>query len=375
MYVVVAPDSYKGCLEAFEVANIIKKAWTTVFPEATVEAIPMADGGEGTMDALVLASHGRKVQISASGPLMESIVANYGVMGDERTAVIEVAQVAGLPMVPKDRRNPLMTTSYGLGEVILHAINQGFRKLIIGLGGSATNDGGLGMLHSLGAIFLDSEGQRVIPNGTGLKEVRTVDLSMLDARIKDCELIVASDVDNPLCGTNGASFVFGPQKGATEQQVKELDTSLYSYAKLIERETGMQLMNLPGAGAAGGLGFALLLLGARLVSGAHVVAEATGLITKLRQADWVITGEGKSDFQTVCGKLPFHVAKLAKEQSVKAILISGGLGSGYEELYDYFVSCHSISTGPISLEESMQYAEKLLFQSTVNIARLVRASK
>ncbi|SDO24329.1 glycerate kinase [Paenibacillus sp. yr247] len=375
MHIVVAPDSYKGCLVASQVAITIKNAWHTVFPEATVEMVPMADGGEGTMDALLYASHGVKVETNATGPLMQPVITNYGVLGDGVTAVIEIAQVAGLPMIPEHQRNPLMTTSYGVGELLLHAMDQGYRRFIIGLGGSATNDGGLGMLQALGGIFLDSGGQSVTPIGASLKHIQTVNLSMLDPRIRECNIIIASDVDNPLCGPKGASFIFGPQKGATKQQISELDASLNAYAQLIEGEIGLQLRDLPGAGAAGGLGFALLMLDAQMVSGARVVTEAAGLANKIKSADWVITGEGQSDFQTLYGKLPFHVAKLAKEHTVKAILISGGLGNGYEQLYDYFVSCHSIALGPISLSESMQNAEKLLFQTAMNVARLVRASK
>lgn len=375
MHIVIAPDSYKGCLVASQVAGTIKEAWNTVFPEAIIEMVPMADGGEGTVDTLLYASQGKKIGVQATGPLMEPVATSFGVLGDGKTAIIEMALVAGLPMVPEDQRNPLMTTSYGVGELLLHAMDQGYRRFIIGLGGSATNDGGLGMLQALGGIFADSTGRSVAPIGRSLKEVHTVDLDKLDVRIKECEIIIASDVENPLCGPNGASFVFGPQKGATMRQIKELDTAMHSYASMIEGETGMRLRDLPGAGAAGGLGFALLLLGAQMISGAQVVMEAAGLADKIKQADWVITGEGQSDFQTLYGKLPFHVARLAKEHHVRAILISGGLGNGYERLYDYFVSCHSIALGPITLHESMQKAEQLLYQTAMNVALLVRASQ
>ncbi|NRF95898.1 glycerate kinase [Paenibacillus frigoriresistens] len=374
MHIVVAPDSYKGCLAASQVAFTIKNAWETVFPEAKIEMIPMADGGEGTIDALLFASRGIKVETCVTGPLMQQVVTQYGVLEDIATVVIEIAQVAGLLMVPEHQRNPMMTTSYGVGELLLQAMDQGYRRFIIGLGGSATNEGGLGMLKALGGIFLDSNGQNVSPIGASLKDIHTVNLSKLDARIRECTIIVASDVENTLCGPRGATFIFGPQKGAIKEQILELDASLCSYAQLIESEMGLQLKDLPGAGAAGGLGFALLMLGAQMNSGARVVMEAAGLADQIKNADWVITGEGQSDYQTLYGKLPFHVAKLAKEHKAKAILISGGLGEGYERLYDYFVSCHSITLGPISLNESMLNAEKLLFQTAMNVARLVDAA-
>lgn len=374
MHIVVAPDSYKGCLTASQVALIIKSAWETIFPEARIEMIPMADGGEGTLDALLFASRGKKVETCVTGPLMQPVVTQYGVLEDSATAVIEIAQVAGLPMVPADQRNPMMTTSYGVGELLLKALDQGYRRFIIGLGGSATNDGGLGMLKALGGIFLDSNDQSVSPIGASLSLIRKVNLSNLDARIRECTIIVASDVENPLCGHRGATYIFGPQKGATKEQLSKLDASLSFYAQLIEAEMGLQLKDSPGAGAAGGLGFALLMMGAQMVSGARVVSEAAGLTDRIKNADWVITGEGQSDYQTFYGKLPIHVAKMAKEHRTKAILISGGLGEGYEQMYDYFVSCHSIAVGPISLHESMQNAEKLLFQTALNVARLLDAS-
>lgn len=374
MKIVVAPDSFKGSLSAKEVGLVIKEAFTAEIPEAQIDVVPMADGGEGTLDALLYAIGGKRIEMKSTGPLGERITTRYGILGDDETAVIEIAQVVGLPMIPKEKRNPMMTTTYGVGEQIIHAVKKGLRKLIIGLGGSATNDGGLGMLQALGVTFLDRNGNAVKPIGAELAEIEKVDFSTIHPAISRCEIKVASDVENPLCGTQGASHVFGPQKGGTQQQVEQLDLGLAHYASLVEQALERHFQHFAGAGAAGGLGFGLLAIGAEIVSGAQVVAEATRLQEKIKYADWVITGEGQSDFQTLYGKVPSFVAQIAKKHQRKTILISGGLGNGYEQLYEDFVSCHSIATGPMTLMESMSNARHYLYSSTRNIARLIKAA-
>lgn len=371
MKIVVAPDSFKGSLSASEAGIIIKEAFTLEIPGIEVDTIPMADGGEGTLDTLLFATGGRRVETTATGPLEAPVRTCYGILGDEETAVIEIARVAGLPMVPEDQRNPWQTTSFGVGELIIQAIDAGLRKFMIGLGGSITNDGGLGMLQALGAIFLDAHGKPLGPTGASLLKITAVDFSGLHPKLKECRFKIASDVENPLCGANGASLVFGPQKGATAEQVLLLDKGLANYARLVERVVALEFQHTPGAGAAGGLGFGFLAIGAEILPGARLVAEATQLEAKIKEADWVITGEGQSDFQTLLGKAPLFVAKLAKKNRVDTILISGGLGAGHEQLLDYFVSCHAITNAPVSLAEALANAKPNLFSCARNLARLL----
>lgn len=371
MKIVIAPDSFKGSLSAEEVGRTIKNGILFENPNAIVTVIPMADGGEGTLEALLFSTNGVIINLEASGSFFEKKPVRYGVLGDGITVIIEIAQIVGLADVPDEKKNPLLTTTYGIGETILHALDNGNRKFIIGIGGSATNDGGIGMLQALGGKFLDRNDSSVVPIGASLNEIRSVDLANIDSRIYQSEIIIASDVNNPLCGSQGASYVFAPQKGADLEQVKKLDDGLSNYGNLIEKHLDKNLMNIPGAGAAGGLGFALLALGADIQSGAKIVAERTGLEERIRAADWIITGEGKSDYQTVFGKAPVFVAKIAKKHNVKAILISGSLGEGLEKLYDYFVSVNSIVRGPTTLDDAILNANENLFNSARNITRLL----
>lgn len=372
MNIVIAPDSFKGSLSALDAGTNIQKAFLTVLPQANIEVVPMADGGEGTLETLLFSTKGKRFQTEVTGPLGEKVVTEYGVFGEEDIVIIEMAKVSGLPMVPVDKRNPLKTTTFGIGEVIQEALQKGYRKFIVGLGGSATNDGGLGMLQALGVTFLDQNGQIVTPFGSSVKDVVKVDFSTINKLVSECSFQIASDVENPLCGPNGASAVFGPQKGATEEMVKLLDTALANYGQIVEEHLNTQFMDEKGAGAAGGLGFAFLTIGGEMVSGAKLIGDAAGLTAKIKEADLVITGEGQSDFQTLFGKVPGYIGKVAVENQVKAFLLSGGLGKGYEELYRYFVSCESIVTGPMSLEECIEKADKLLFEKAINIARVIK---
>ena len=371
MKIVVAPDSFKGSLSAREVGVTVREAFILEMPEAQVEVVPMADGGEGTLETLLYATKGEKIETMATGPLREPVRTCYGILGDGETAVIEMAQVAGLPMVPAAKRNPALTTTFGIGEIIAAAINKGIRSFIVGLGGSATNDGGLGMLQALGVVFQDQYGRNVEPIGESLQKITSVNFSRLHPELKSCRFRIASDVENPLCGENGASCVFGPQKGATEEQVRQLDKGMRHYANLVEAHLNAELQTKPGAGAAGGLGFGFLALGAEIMSGSKVVAEAAGLENQIETADWVITGEGQSDSQTLYGKAPFYVAGLAKKYKVGTVLISGGLGEGHEALLDHFISCHSIVNAPMPLEHAIADAQALLFSCARNIARLI----
>ncbi|MFC6996794.1 glycerate kinase [Rufibacter roseus] len=371
MQIVIAPDSFKGSLSAKEVGLTIQEAFQLELPDANIKVIPMADGGEGTLETLLFATNGEKIATTATGPLGNSMSTCYGILGDKQTAIIETAAVAGITMVPHDRRNPLLTTTYGLGELILEAIERGLRNFIIGLGGSATNDGGLGMLQALGVTFQDASGASVQPIGASLGLITQIDFSTLDPRIKDCTIKVASDVQNPLCGPEGASYVYGPQKGANPEQVELLDQGMQNYANLVERAIKKPLQEIPGAGAAGGLGFAFLSIGASIEPGAKIIATATGLEQFIASADWVITGEGQSDYQTLYGKLPFFIAQLAKKYHKNTILISGSLGKNHERLLEFFASCHSSVPAPIALPEAMANAKQNLSSCSRNVARLL----
>ncbi|WP_064092041.1 glycerate kinase [Rossellomorea aquimaris] len=375
MNILIAPDSFKGSLSSLEVGAIMEKAFSDESKGFHTNVVPMADGGEGTLETLIYATKGKKVRITATGPLGEKVSTEYGVLGDQKTAVIEIASIAGLTMVPLEQRNPFNTTSYGIGEVILAALKDGYRSFIIALGGSSTNDGGFGMLQSLGVTFLDKEGKPVEAFGKDLRLISKVDWSTLHPLIKDCTFHIASDVENPLCGETGASSVFGPQKGATKEHVMELDQQLLNYSQLLHKENGIDFQDAKGAGAAGGLGFAFLHLNGKIESGAKLVAEATNLPAAIRKADWILTGEGQSDFQTLYGKLPSFIAALANQHGTPVSLIAGSLGKGYQDLYKDFTSCHSISTGPMTLEESFNRAEELLYQETRNIARILHITK
>lgn len=359
-----------------QVAETIKVAFCSEMPHAQVEIIPMADGGEGTLEAIFAVEKGKVVEVDATGPMGNGFRSRYGIMETPQTVVIETAHVIGLRMVLPGTQNIMLTTSYGLGEIMLDAIRKGSRNFIIGLGGSATNDGGLGLLMALGGKFLDAGRNPLRPIAASLLEIRHIDLSGLNATLKECDVKIASDVENPLCGKNGASYIFGPQKGATPAQTALLDNGLKNFAKLMEAELKQNLQDKPGAGAAGGLGFALMAIGGEIHSGAKIIAETTALEAKIKESDWVITGEGQSDYQTLFGKAPYFVGKMAKQHGVKAILISGSLGQGHDKLLDYFASCHAIVNRPMALKEAMDNAESLLAACSRNVARLIaNASK
>ncbi|QJD69547.1 glycerate kinase [Xanthomonas campestris pv. badrii] len=329
MKIVIAPDSYKESLSALEVATQIEAGFREIFPDWQYHKVPVADGGEGTVDALVTATGGRVVERTVSGPLGTPVPAFYGLTGDGRTAVIEMAAASGLALVPAAARDPLRTSSAGVGELIVAALDAGARRFIIGIGGSATNDGGAGMAQALGARLLDAHGVPLAAGGAALAALARIETDGLDPRLQDCHIDVACDVDNPLIGPTGASAVFGPQKGATAEMVRQLDANLQHYADLLERDLGLRLHDLPGGGAAGGLGAGLVaFLGAQLRPGMEIVAQALGLEALIAQADLVITGEGRLDSQSLHGKAPVGVAQLAQRHATPVIAIAGCLGTG-----------------------------------------------
>ena len=374
MRVIVAPDSYKGSVTALGVAEAIERGVRAVFPGAEVVKVPIADGGEGTVDALVVATKGRLEETVVRGPLGEPVRAKWGVLGDGETAVIEMAAASGLPLVPKERRDPRVTTTHGTGELVCAALDARLTKLVVGIGGSATNDGGAGFARALGVRFLDEAGRELPEGGAALARLHRIDLSGLDPRLADARIVVACDVDNPLVGPRGASAVYGPQKGATPEMVRELDAALARYAEVARAATGRDVAKEPGAGAAGGLGAGLLLFTpAELRPGVSIVLESTGFEALVRGADLVITGEGRTDFQTAMGKAPVGVAAAAARHGVPVVCLSGGLGDGAEEVLAKGIDgVASVVPGPMSLEECMARGAELVEGGAARLCRMLK---
>lgn len=372
MQIVVASDSFKGSLTANQVCRLIAKAAKETSSQFQVSVKPMADGGEGTLDVLIDALKATKISLRITGPLGKTIDAAYGIT-KERKAIIEVAAIAGLPLVSKEYRNPDIITTYGIGEVIHDALNRGCRQFIIGLGGSASNDGGLGMLMALGLKAWDKRGKNLAIFGKDLLALSSLELTNLDPRLKECQFNIASDVDNPLCGEQGATRVYGPQKGLINEQIPRYEAALNNYKYLLEKGLGKTCSHIPGAGAAGGLGFAFLCLNGEIRSGAQLIAEAIALEERVKSANLVITGEGKSDEQTLFGKCPSYVAKLAKKYQVPCILLSGSVVGEREALRELFTACFSITNEPLTLQECLDRAEQLLFTQAKELFSLVLA--
>lgn len=362
MKIVVAPDSYKGSLSAVQVADAIARGIKKVYPEAEVCKLPIADGGEGTVAAMVAALGGEFVSSSVRGPRGKMVMAQWGLIEDGETAVLEMAAASGLTLLEEDERDLRLASSYGTGELIAAALDRGVKRIIIGIGGSAVNDGGVGMAEALGVRFYDDWGVSLKPGGAALARLETVELDGLDHRLAETEIIVACDVDNPLCGPRGASAVYGPQKGATPEMVEELDAALSVYGKMMAEVTGKKMADLPGAGAAGGLGAGLLwFTGAKLRPGVELVLEVSGFADLIANADLIITGEGRTDSQTLCGKAPSGVARLAAQHGVPVALLSGGLSQGWKTLLEHGVdAANSIVPGPMRLAECLAEAENLL---------------
>lgn len=374
MKIVIAPDSYKESLSAMAVANEIEAGFREIFPDAEYRKVPVADGGEGTVQAMIDASGGRLVELRVRGPLGEPVAAFYGMMGDERTAVIEMAAASGLELVPPALRDPMRTTSFGTGELIRDALDAGARRFVLGIGGSATNDGGAGMLQALGGRLLDRAGDDLAPGGGALAALDRIDLSRLDTRIKDCVFEVACDVSNPLVGPQGASHIFGPQKGATAAMVEQLDAGLRHYADVIARDLGRQVAEVPGAGAGGGIGAAMLVfLGGRLRPGSEIVTDAVGLDAAVADADLVVTGEGRIDSQSVHGKTPVGVARVARRHGRPVIAIAGCLGQGAAAVHEHGIAAvFGAVSRPCTVEQALADAALNVRVSARNIAAVLR---
>jgi glycerate kinase len=356
MKVVVAIDSLKGSLSSIEAGNTIKSAILSVKPDASVIVKPLADGGEGTTDAFIEGLGGEKTELSVTGPLGAPVNAYYGYLPQTNTAIMEMASAAGITLIPENEKNPLLATTYGVGEMIRHAIGKGCRNFIIGIGGSATNDGGIGMLKALGYSFLDENGQDIGEGGQALSKVMSIDSSHICPELSECNFQVACDVNNPLCGSNGATYIYGPQKGVTEEMKEELDRGMAHFAQITEHVLNNHFSEAEGAGAAGGLGFALLsYLNARLTPGIELILEAIELEKEVQDADIVITGEGRLDHQTAMGKAPVGVARLAKKYGARVMAFAGSVTKDAGACNDAGIDAFfPIVRGVTTLEEAMK---------------------
>lgn len=374
MKIVIAPDSFKDSLSAAGVAQAIAEGWGQVWPDAQVLQCPMADGGEGTVDAVLAACKGELRRQTVRGPLGGAVEARWGWLADSHTAMIEMAEASGLQLVAPGQRDACSSTTYGTGELIRAALDAGAQRIILAIGGSATNDGGAGAMQALGVQLMDNERQPLPAGGVALARLAHISLEQLDPRLAQVRFEIAADVNNPLCGPHGASSIFGPQKGASPEQVAQLDAALGHFADHCAQVLRQDVRDEPGSGAAGGLGFAAkAFLGAQFRPGVEVVAELVGLDDAVRGADLVITGEGRFDAQTLRGKTPFGVAHIAQRQGVPVIVIAGTLGDGYEQMYAHGVdAAFALPSGPMSLEQACHEAPRLLRERASDIARVWR---
>lgn len=374
---ITASDSFKESLSAQAACQAIADGIRRVFPDAEIVQVPMADGGEGTVDAFLSCIPGKKVEKEVTGPDGRKVLASYGLIKKGKCAVIETAAASGLDLVEKDKRDPLTATTYGTGELVLDALKRGVKKIIVGLGGSATNDGGAGLAQALGVKFLDKNGQELPVGGVSLGQLARIDVSGLDPRLKEAEIILASDVTNPLTGPNGASAVFGPQKGADKEMVQKLDASLHHYAAVIKEELGKDVENISGSGAAGGLGAGFLAFSnSQMKAGAQIVIEESNLAEKMRDADYVFTGEGGIDFQTKFGKTPYAVAQVAKKFGIPVFALAGQVGDGIDSLYEAgFTGIFGILPGVCSLPEALAGGGENLVRTSENVARVIKAAR
>ncbi|MBT6683084.1 MAG: glycerate kinase [Chloroflexi bacterium] len=373
MKIVIAPQGFKGSLTALQIARSIETGVKKVFPDAETVLVPAADGGDGTLQALVDSSSGTIESATVSDPLGRPIEATWGAMGDGETAVIEMAGASGLALLALDELDPLNTTTYGTGELFSAGLDAGYRRFIVGIGGSATNDGGAGLAQSLGISLRDVDGNELPRGGAALANIDHVDMSNFDDRLRDVEVTVACDVNNPLCGEDGASAVFGPQKGASPESIKQLNAALSRFADVVESDLGVSVRERPGAGAAGGLGAGLMaFLNARLAAGVDIVLDAVGLDDALEDADLVITGEGQIDHSTIFNKTPVGIAERAGKRGIPVIAIAGGLGAGYQETHDKGIaSAFTLVSGPMTLDEAIADTSNLLAGVAEEIMRTV----
>ena len=371
MRVVIAPDKFKGSLTALQAAAAMARGVRHALPEASIDQVPMADGGEGTTQALVVATNGSIREAQVTGPLGEPVVACFGLLGDGQTAVIEMAAASGLVLVPAEKRNPLIATTRGTGELLLAAIAAGARRVVIGIGGSATNDGGAGLGQSLGFRLLDDQGHDLEPGGGSLSRLARIDPTGRRDELDGVEVAVACDVTNPLCGPAGASAVYGPQKGATPEMVAALDRNLAHFAAIVERDLGVAIKDQPGSGAAGGLGGGLVAFaGGKLEPGINLIIDAVNLAERLENADLCLTGEGAIDAQSAFGKTAVGVARLAHSLNCPVLALAGSIGPGAEAVLDHGIDAYfSICPGPITLDDAIEQAGTLLEQATEQVVR------
>ncbi|WP_145151233.1 glycerate kinase [Pseudomonas oryzihabitans] len=377
MKIVIAPDSFKESLSAAGVASALARGLRQALPAAEIRECPLGDGGEGTLDAVLAATGGEVREARVTGPLGEPVTARWGWLAEQRAAFVEMASASGLELVPRARRDVRVATSHGTGELLRAALDAGAERLVLAIGGSATNDGGAGVLQALGVRLLDGQGQALAPGGAALSSLASLDVTGLHPRLAAVEVVIAADVDNPLCGPQGASQIFGPQKGASPEQVRELDAALAHFATVTAATLGRDVSEQPGAGAAGGVGFAALaFLQATFRPGIEVVAELVGLEEALQGADLAVTGEGRLDGQTLRGKTPAGVLRLAQRHGVPVVAVAGSLGEGYDALYQQgLAAAFSLVPGPLSLEEALAQAEGLLERTARDIGRLWQAAK
>lgn len=371
--IVLAPDSFKESMTAKEVCESMEAGIKKINKDITCIHVPMADGGEGTMQSLVDATYGKVYSLNVVGPLGDEIKAEYGILGDGEIGILEMASASGIHLVPKEKRNPLITTSYGTGQLIKACLDKGVKKLLIGIGGSATNDGGAGVVQALGGKLLDKDGNELSFGGGELKKLHKIDLTNFDKRLKDVKIEVACDVNNPLCGEKGASNVFGPQKGATPEMIDLLDDSLNHYASVIKEQIGKDVLNVPGAGAAGGLGAGLMaFLNGELKKGIEMVIEYSKLEEKVKDADMVWTGEGSIDFQTQYGKTPIGVAKIAKKYNKPVIALAGRVGDNIDVLYENGIdSIFGIIRELTDIDQALLNGKRNIQKTSEDIVRLI----
>jgi glycerate kinase len=377
MNILLAPDSFKDSLTALEVCECIEKGIKNYKSDIKIKKIPMADGGEGTVRSLVDATDGRIVNKIVTGPLGEKVKAFYGLLGDQKTAVIEMASASGLPLVPKDKRNPSKTTTYGTGELIKAALSNDIEKIILGIGGSATTDAGVGMAQALGVEFLDKNNNEIGFGGENLKFIDKINMNNLDKRVKDVEILIACDVDNPLYGKQGAAYIYSPQKGADQEMVEELDNNLRHFNKVVKKFLNKNVNQIEGSGAAGGLGAGLVaFLDAELKQGIEIVLDIVNFDQRLNDIDLIITGEGMLDGQTIYGKTPIGVAKRAQKYEIPVIAIAGSLGEGVEKVLQKGIDSYfSIVDKPDSLDEIINRSDKLLADLSEQIIRTYMLGK
>ena len=377
--IVLAPDSFKGNLTSLEVASCLEKGIRRVLPKVKCIKVPMADGGEGTVQSMVDAAKGAFIKKRVKGPAGKLVTARYGWLSKQKTAVIEMAEASGLPLVQGKDKNPLKTTTYGTGQLIADALNRGAKKIIIGIGGSATNDGGVGMAQALGVKFYASNNREIKELGAGgmLAKIDHIDMQHVNKKLVNAEIVVACDVENPLCGKKGASNVFGPQKGATPKMVEKLDANLKHLSKIIKRDLKKDIARMPGAGAAGGLGAGLVAFtDARLESGIEIVLQATQLSKFVKGADLVITGEGRVDFQTAFGKTPSGVAKAANKQGVPVVAIGGALSDDARNVFKHGIDAiESAAAKDMTLQQAIAQSKEDLANAAERVVRMILIGK